>query len=410
MKFHIANKQIKGTIRLDGSKSISNRILAIKLLSGKDFLVQNLSTSKDTTIFQELMNNIEDGANLDCGHAGTTFRFLTAILAFKEGTQVLTGSARMQERPIGVLVDALRKLGANISYMKKEGFPPLKIDESNQTGNHNLTVSSEISSQYVSALLMLAPTLKNGLILTLSGDMVSKSYIEMTLKIMSQFGIKYQWDENMISIAPQTYLVKPFLVEADWSAASYYYGLAAFSETAEITLEGLFQDSVQGDAAMVEIMSKLDLQTTFVKNGIVLSKSKNTSLPDVLEWNFINCPDIAQTVVVICAGLGIIGMFSGLETLKIKETDRIQALQKELLKVGVHFMQLPSRLSKTSTDIHYLVEGKAVIDHPVFKTYQDHRMAMSFAPLGLFGPIEIENPDVVVKSYPKFWDDLECLI
>ncbi len=408
-KLNFSNKNLKGTIKLDGSKSISNRLLAIQALTTQDFSIENLSTSKDTVTFQKIMTAIRDGVTLDCGHAGTTFRFMTSILAFKKGSQILTGSKRMQERPIGVLVDALRELGADIIYLKNEGYPPLKISNPKSVDNYKLTIQSNISSQYISALLMLAPTLPKGLILTLDGAMVSRSYIEMTLKIMSQFGISYQWIENTITILPQDYIGKPMQVEADWSAASYYYSLAAFSDTSEINLEGLFQNSVQGDSVMVDIMSKLNIKTTFTKKGILISKPKNNPLPEVLEWDFINCPDIAQTVIVICGGLGIVGMFTGLETLKIKETDRIQALKDELLKIQVFFMELPGRLSKTSNAINYLVEGKAVLDQPIFSTYNDHRMAMAFAPLALLGEIEIENPDVVVKSYSKFWDDLEIV-
>lgn len=410
IKLNFSNRNISGTIKLDGSKSISNRLLAIQALTNQEFEIENLSTSKDTVTFQKIMTEIKDGVTLDCGHAGTTFRFMTSILAFKYGTQILTGSKRMQERPIGVLVDALRELGADITYLKNEGYPPLKINNTKSIDNNKLTIQSNISSQYISALLMLAPTLPKGLVLTLEGEMVSRSYIEMTLKIMSQFGIKYRWIKNTITILPQIYIGKSMQVEADWSAASYFYSVAALSESSEINLEGLFQNSVQGDSAMIEIMSKLDIKTTFTKKGILISKSKNNSLPDVLEWDFINCPDIAQTVVVICGGLGIVGMFTGLKTLKIKETDRIQALKNELQKVEVYFMQLPSKLSKMSESINYLVEGKAVLNNPIFSTYNDHRMAMAFAPLALLGEIEIEDPNVVIKSYPKFWEDIGQLI
>jgi 3-phosphoshikimate 1-carboxyvinyltransferase len=300
-------------------------------------------------------------------------------------------------------VDALRKLGANIQYLEKEGFPPLKIGTPTINDTIILDVDAGMSSQYISALLMLAPTLPHGLKIRLIGDVVSLPYILMTLKIMEEFGIRYEWKGNEISLSPQKYIPKAYKIEADWSAASYYYAMAAFSPNPDLTLTGLFEKSTQGDAVLSEMMLHFGIQTTFLPEGIRLQRISKPRL-EKFEWNFLTCPDLAQTMAVICGGLGIPAIFSGLQTLKIKETDRVGALNTELSKLGVEFMETEDTHSLTCT-----VKGKASfpMDYPVFKTYEDHRMAMAFAPLGLFGKIGIEDPNVVVKSYPDFWKDLE---
>ncbi len=400
-----ADRSIKAKIRLDGSKSISNRALIIRALSGLDFEISHLSNSKDTTTLQSLLKS--DDEILDAGAAGTTFRFLTAYLSLKEGAQILTGSERMKQRPIGVLVEALRSLGANIEYLEKEGYPPLRINTPNIGKQNRLAISANVSSQYISALLMIGPVLPGGIELELATNIVSRPYIEMTLNLMSYFGIKYSWVNNLIKVLPQQYQGKAYRVEADWSAASYYYALATFAEELDLQLDSLWEDSVQGDAILSEMMTAFGIKSTFNQTGVHLTKSINAELPECFSWDFIRCPDIAQTLAVICAGTGVRGLFTGLETLRIKETDRIKALQQELSKVGVNF----SLYKKEAQDQQefFEVKGMAKVNEPVFATYEDHRMAMAFAPLAMFAPVNIEEPMVVVKSYPAFWEDLEQL-
>ncbi len=416
-----SDKIIKGEITLNGSKSISNRVLILRALSGQDFPIKRISTSKDTLTLEKLLAefaNQKEGeqVELNTGHAGTTFRFLTGYLAAQKGTQILTGSDRMKQRPIGILVEALRELGADIKYLENEGYPPLQIGEQRkdfsnlpvrQAGNR-LTIAANTSSQYISSLLMLAPTLPNGLELTLDGKIVSIPYIQMTLKLMEEFGVQHTWEGNTISIAPQKYEGKDFVVEADWSAASYHFSLAILADEVDLQLNGLFEKSTQGDAAMVKMAEQFGITSTFNDKGIHLKKSGNPPT-QMFEYDFLECPDIAQTLAVICGGLGTTGLFTGLDTLSIKETDRIAALQNELQKVQVFFSKLPPKFSKKSDKTFYMTEGKAVVDNPTFATYEDHRMAMAFAPLAFFGKIKIENPMVVVKSYPDFYKDLEQL-
>ena len=409
-----ADKIIKGEITLNGSKSISNRALNLRALSGQDFEIQRISTSKDTVTLERLLKEFAaqkegETVELNTGHAGTTFRFLTGYLAAQKGTQILTGSGRMKERPIGILVDALRNLGAEIDYLENEGYPPLQIKErKNDFSNNQLTIAANTSSQYISSLLMLAPTLPNGLELTLDGKIVSVPYIQMTLKLMEQFGIKHTWENNVIKIENQKYQGSDFIVEADWSAASYHFSLAALADEVDLQLNGLFKTSTQGDSAIVEIMEQFGITTTFNEKGIHLKKSGESPQP-MFEYDYLECPDIAQTLAVICGGLGTMGLFTGLDTLSIKETDRIAALQNELQKVKVYFSKLPPKFSKKSNQTYFMTEGKAILDTPTFETYEDHRMAMAFAPLALLGNIKVENPMVVVKSYPDFWKDLEIL-
>ena len=402
------NRHIKGTLSLTGSKSISNRALLIQALCEEPFEIKRLAAANDTELMQALIASTEEVR--DAGPAGTTFRFLTAYLSLQPGSQILTGTERMKQRPIGVLVDALRSLGANIEYLEKEGYPPLKIGEADTlSASNKLSISAGTSSQYISALLMIAPVLPNGLELTLEGNIVSRSYIEMTLGLMRHFGVSAEWEENTIKVAPQKYQARDFTVEADWSAASYHYALAAFADELDLQLDGLFEDSTQGDAALVPIMEHFGIQSTFNETGVRLTKS-GKELPLMFEWDYLLCPDIAQTMAVICAGLGIQGLFSGLETLSIKETDRIKALQVELGKVQAYFSKLPIRFSPGSQKQYFMVEGKADLSNPpTFDTYEDHRMAMAFAPLAMYGTVHIADPMVVDKSYPHFYEDLEFL-
>ena len=328
-------QSVSGIIDLAGSKSISNRALIIQALTKDPFEIKRLANANDTVLLQRLLES--DGATKDAGPAGTTFRFLTAYLSLQPGTQVLTGSERMKKRPIGVLVDALRILGANIDYLEQPGYPPLRIGEPKQFGAHRqLSISAGTSSQYISALLMIAPVLPNGLELHLDGKIVSRPYIEMTLALMGHFGVEHSWEDKVIRIEPQEYKARPFTVEADWSAASYYYSIAAIAEEADLLVKGLFRDSVQGDAILSEMMEHFGVQTTFNDHGIRLTKVSIGPIGP-FEWDFLRCPDLAQTVAVICAALGVEGRFTGLETLRIKETDRIDAIRTELAKVGADF-------------------------------------------------------------------------
>ena len=397
------NQRIVGEITLAGSKSISNRALIIHALCDEDFSIARLANAKDTQLLQALLKS--ESSVRDAGAAGTTFRFLTAYLSTKEGTQLLTGTERMKQRPIGVLAEALKKLGADISYVEKEGYPPLKIGAPTGFGTkQELHIAANTSSQYISALLMLAPTFPNGLKLYLDGEIVSRSYIEMTLRLIEYFGVQYRWEENCISIQAQKYQAKPFVVEADWSGASYYYALAAFAGELDLQLNGLFENSVQGDAVLAQMMVAFGVRTTFNEKGVRLTKIKNHILPEVFEYDFILCPDIAQTLAVVCAGLGVKGRFTGLSTLRIKETDRILALEQELAKVGGKVYEDPN------AENYFIVEGRASLEHtPSFRTYEDHRMAMAFAPLAMIGPLNIEKPMVVVKSYPDFYQDFARL-
>ncbi|MEM6723045.1 MAG: 3-phosphoshikimate 1-carboxyvinyltransferase [Bacteroidota bacterium] len=407
-----SDKALKGEITLNGSKSISNRALIIRALSGEDFQIKGLSNAMDTQTLEELLASKDD--LLDAGPAGTTYRFMTAYLALQPGTQVLTGSKRMQQRPIGVLVDALRDLGADIEYVAHEGYPPLRIHTPKNLGQtDSLSVPANISSQFISALLMIAPYLPKGLKLEMEGRVVSKPYIMMTLRLMSYFGITYHWGDknNVIEIAPQKYQAKDYRVEADWSAASYYYAITAFAEKADIQLNGLYEESVQGDAVIADLMRPLGVETEYNRHGIRLTRIGR--LGNLFEHSFIDCPDIAQTIAVVCGGLGILSILRDLETLFIKETDRVTALQNELAKVGVRFQRLQEDLQFSSFDHAHATSGKAKPNKgpiPRIETYHDHRMAMAFAPLSMkVHKLIIEDPQVVEKSYPNFWKDLENL-
>lgn len=395
--------RLTGNVSLAGSKSISNRVLIIRALSGTDFPIHRLANARDTELLESLLSSNAD--ILDAGAAGTTYRFLTAYLSMQEGTQVLTGTERMKERPIGVLVEALNSLGARIEYMEKQGYPPLKISPPVQIGaSRELSIAAGTSSQYISALLMIAPVLPGGLTLQLEGKIVSRPYIEMTLGLMAYFGVQHTWQDRTIHIPPQSYQAKPFNVEADWSAASYYYAMAALAETADLTLEGLFPNSLQGDAILPELYEPLGVYTQFTEGGIRLTKAEGDKMRE-FRYDFLRCPDLAQTLATTCAGLGIPGNFQGVETLRIKETDRIKALQQELEKVDVQV-----RPYANESRSGFTVEGLA---HwgvpPLIETYEDHRMAMAFAPFALLRPIRIADPGVVSKSYPAFWQDLESL-
>lgn len=391
-----ANDQnIHGRIELERSKSISNRVLIIRALCESDFNIKGLAGSDDTATMIRLLKEPKD--IFDVGAAGTTMRFLTAFNALMCDKEVImTGSDRMCNRPIGILVDGLRSIGAAIEYQEKEGFPPLKLSPSSMKGGR-VQVDAGTSSQFLSALLLIGPYLKEGLELELIGELVSRPYLEMTLAIMKYFGVHCLWKDNLISIEPQKYVAKEFEVEADWSAASYWYSIAALSQECDLTVLGLQQNSLQGDSAIVEIYQSFGVKTEFIDGGVRLSKGG--SVKSHLKYDFLLCPDIVQTVAVTAAALNVTCQFVGVRTLKIKETDRVQALKVELEKFHVD-------LSVISDD-SCAISGQAKSASEFIDTYEDHRMAMSFAPLALAGfPVNMNEPMVVTKSYPAFWKDL----
>lgn len=340
--------------------------------------------------------------------AGTTMRFLTAYFAVTGQEKIMTGTPRMCERPIGILVDALRTLGANITYLNQEGYPPLQIKgfSSSTESSNRLSIRGDVSSQYISALVMIAPLLPNGLTLALTGAIGSRPYIEMTLQQMRYFGADVQtdWETKTITVAPKPYTPKPYAIESDWSGASYWYSVAALAndETAQINLLGLKAKSLQGDSAIADIMRSLGVESTFTDSGVRLTKGPTATS---LAWDFTDCPDLAQTVAVCAAVKGVVLRLTGIESLKIKETDRVAALQAELQKIGAELVELePNHLY----EVHQLAvspSGPATI-----ATYDDHRMAMAFAPVAMQHEIIINEPGVVAKSYPSFWDDMAKVV
>ncbi len=392
---------LTGEITLDGSKSISNRILIIQKLGGKIYNNPGISSSVDTQTLFRLLQSEDD--ILDAGAAGTTLRFLTSYLALTtRKTVILTGTKRMQQRPIGPLVDALNFLGANIEYVNIHGFPPLRILPTNKWNHHTVSIPANMSSQFLSSILLIAPYLPEGIILKTEQDLVSRPYLEMTLELMKEYGVSYTWKNDTIRIAPGKYEQKPWQIEADWSAASYYYSMVALAKEAKIKLFGLHAESTQGDRILPDLMQTLGVCTKFIDKGIVLTKNKSGPKSG-FSWNFIRCPDLAQSIVVCCSGLNIPGEFKGLQTLYIKETDRVAALQNELAKINVHFTEA----NQNSEEEAMVVLGKMAFNNriPEFSTYEDHRMAMAFTPLSLLNPIVIHEPEVVKKSYPAFWED-----
>ena len=387
------------TVKLPSSKSISNRALILNALSSSLYAVDNLSDCDDTNL---MVNALQaEGGDFNVGAAGTTMRFLTAFLANRPGEWTITGTERMKNRPIKVLVEALNALGAHISYMEKTGFPPLRISGSALPGRE-IALPGNVSSQYISAILMVAPLMEKGVTLHLEGEIVSRPYIHITLQLMKQFGVSATWEDHTIRVWPQTYTPIRFLVESDWSAASYWYEMMALSPKAEIELLGLFKESVQGDAAGAKLFERLGVETCFTDRGVRL---RHTGIRcKELTYDFVNEPDLAQTFVVTCALLGVPFRFTGLQSLKIKETDRIAALQTELRKLG--YVLRDAQDSILSWDGERC-EPEA---HPIIATYEDHRMALSFAPAALVRPegIAIAHPEVVSKSYPHYWSDLRA--
>lgn len=391
---------IRSHLHITGSKSISNRVLLIRALSQKTFDISNLSKSDDTVTLDKLLQSTND--TFDAHHAGTTFRFMTAYLSIQKGRQILTGSDRMLERPIGPLVDALRQIGANIEYNGKEGYPPLAIDSFEKQKSREITIQADMSSQFISALCMLAPVLEQGLVIHLKGDLVSRPYLEMTLSIMHDFGIESSFSADTITVEPQAYKGKNYLVESDWSSASYHFAIASISKDCEIQLSHYFQESYQGDSKITEMSKAFGVESIIESDVLTIQSGKKAS--KMYSYDFIRQPDLAQTIAVMAAANGISASYNGLKTLAIKETDRVKALTIELKKTNIN-------ISKSENPLfEYVQEGQAsFIDEPIFDTYKDHRMAMCLAPLSLLHPIQINNPDVVSKSYPSFWKDLKQL-
>lgn len=392
-----APKEIKTSIKLPASKSISNRALIINALSKGKITPTNLSDCDDTRVMIEALTSQNETINIMA--AGTAMRFLTAYLSVTDDTRIITGTQRMQQRPIKILVDALRILGADICYTNNEGFPPLRISGKKLEGGE-ISLKGDISSQYISALLMIAPILKKGLTLTLTGNLISIPYINLTLQLMTEFGAKAAWKNNhCIKVEPYPYTSTPFTIESDWSAASYWYQMVALAEKAEVELLGLFQKSYQGDSKVAQLFTKLGVETTFTPKGAILKKSNNCCKR--LDYDFINEPDLAQTFVVTCTMLNIPFCFSGLQSLKIKETDRIAALIAELDKLGYVIKE------EEESILSWDGERKPEINNIAIHTYEDHRMAMAFAPICLHRTsITINEPQVVSKSYPTYWENL----
>ncbi|MDR1678199.1 MAG: 3-phosphoshikimate 1-carboxyvinyltransferase [Prevotellaceae bacterium] len=390
--------RLQGSIALPASKSISNRALILSSLAYSDLPVENLSDCDDTTVMLAALNS--DKAVFDIGAAGTSMRFLTAFLSKIVGEWILTGSERMKQRPIRLLVDALNSLGARIEYAENEGFPPLRIFGSALKGG-KIELDGGVSSQYISALLMIAPTMQEGLQLTLTGDIISMPYIRLTLQMMEEFGVKAYWKNNTITIPPQPYKAVCYTVEADWSAASYWYEMVALCDEGDIFLQGLQKNSFQGDAKIAEIFKLLGVKTVYEKSGVRITKKGKPI--DNMRYNFVDQPDMAQTFAVCCCMLAVPFRFSGLQSLKIKETDRIAALIAEMRKAGFVLREpAPGQLE-------WAGERCQTPDNIVIDTYDDHRMAMAFAPIALRMPLAINNPQVVTKSYPSFWDDLRAV-
>ena len=370
-------KVVNCEIDLPSSKSISNRLLIIKALCKEKFLIKNLSESDDTILLKNALNSKEKTINVS--HAGTSFRFLTSFLSIQKGKEfILNGSDRMKERPIKELVNSLEGLGVKIEYLEKEDFPPLKIIGTEIDGGE-IEIDGTISSQFISSLLLIAPNLRNGLILKLKGELVSKPYVLMTLKLMGEFGINWTWNKDVITILKQEYVAKNYTVESDWSAATFWFQSASLSEKCKIILRGLNEESIQGDSACKKIFKDLGVDSVFKNGDLILTKNKRISPSET--YNLIETPDIYQSLKCTLFTLNKDSEFTGIQTLRNKETDRIAAVENELLKLNTP---------------------------KIIETYNDHRMAMSFAPLSLkFEELQISNPGVISKSYPNYWKDLK---
>ncbi len=386
-------------INLPASKSISNRALILNALAYSPYEIQNLSDCDDTRVTMKALDS--NDTTFDIGAAGTAMRFLTAFLSKTVGEWVITGSERMKNRPIKLLVDALNSLGARIEYIEKEGFPPLRIFGSALLGGE-ISLNGSVSSQYISALMMIAPYMQNGLKIKLEGNIISVPYIQMTMSMMKEFGVHVKYKNNEIEIKSQLYKPTPFKVESDWSAASYWYEILSIAGKGQIFLKGLNRNSYQGDSKAAELFEHLGVKTDYQSEGILLTPSGN--LTNKFEYDFVNQPDLAQTFAVTCCLKNIPFHFKGLQSLKIKETNRIAALINELAKPGFILFE-PAEGELLWNGERCEANKKISID-----TYEDHRMAMAFAPVALKMPVEIKHPEVVSKSYPTFWYDFDLLL
>lgn len=391
-------KELNAEIQLPASKSISNRALIIYALTQNGIVPKNLADCDDTSVMIKALNSADE--LVDIMAAGTSMRFLTAYYATQEGTKIMTGTERMQNRPIHLLVEALRKLGADIEYVKNEGFPPLKINGKKLQGG-DLSLDGSISSQFITALLLIGPTLEKGLSLELKGEIASKPYIDMTLALMNQCGASAKWiSANKLEVKPQPYKPTQVLVESDWSAASYWFEMVALMDKSEILLKDVTLPSIQGDAKGAELFKLLGVDFKATAQGLLLTKTDKVS--DKLDIDFTKIPDLAQTFVVTAALLDIPFRFTGLQTLRIKETDRIAALINELKKLGYEIKD------KGDKQMYWDLEKTTPQAKPVIVTYEDHRMAMALAPAAIKHPnLVIDEPMVVTKSYPTYWEDLQ---
>ncbi|MDF2436834.1 MAG: 3-phosphoshikimate 1-carboxyvinyltransferase [Bacteroidota bacterium] len=406
MNYRISHpaKKISGTIELTASKSESNRALIIQALCEEEFEIKNLAKAQDTQTLEDILYT-PGARTIDVGPAGTVMRFLTAYYSSRPGTRILTGSDRMKKRPIGILVEALRQLGANITYTENDGFPPIKIEGRTLKGGE-IEIDGSVSSQFISALLLISPVFQNGLVIKFKGEVTSRPYINMTLKMLEEFRVYGVWHDNSISVSKQNYHVKSesdyaYSIEGDWSSASYWYAMVALAQEADLTVKGLKNPSLQGDSIVADVFSFFGVKTEYITDGIRLTKIRVKD--EHFGFDFSDCPDIAQTVALTAAALQIPCFLNGLHTLRIKETDRIVALRNELKKMNVEVEILSDQSIK-------IIPSDQLKAPEIINTYEDHRMAMAFAALALkLDSVVIEQPEVVKKSYPAFWNDLKKL-
>ena len=401
MRFLIShpNNEIKKSFNISGSKSESNRLLILKYLL-ENIEIDNISDSDDTVVLEKGL--LSNSGKVNIHHAGTAMRFLTAYFSVQENkSYVISGSNRMHDRPIKILVDALNDLGADVKYIDKTGYPPLKIN-GKKLNVFNVSLDAKISSQYITALILIAPSLEKGLIINLIGEITSKPYIDMSLALLNRIGVETSFINNRIEIKPVGNLnISKHYVESDWSSLSYFFSVVALSKSSEINIGTYFKNSIQGDKKLVEIYDKLGVKTIFKNNKVSLKKTRNFKLPKKLELKLNDTPDLAQTIAVTCFGLGLPCDLYGLHTLKIKETDRLLALKMELEKLGATVI--------ITEDSLHLKKSIIIKKDIIINTYDDHRMAMAFATLGIVKPIIINNPKVISKSFPSFWSVLEKL-
>lgn len=403
----VNNDEVRGVVALPASKSIANRLLVIDALAANAITINNLSQANDTrllhSILGELSFNTTSEVEIDCHDAGTVMRFLTAFFAITKGKWLLKGTERMHQRPIGILVEKLKELEADIEYLQTEGYPPLLINGRQLKGGE-ISIDAGVSSQYISALMMIAPYLKNGLALKLEGKITSKPYISLTAGLMQQCGVQVVFMGNVVTIPEGKYRPTKITVESDWSAASYWYAIAAVANRAEIQLNGLLPDSLQGDSVIARLMEEFGVTTTFTNNGVLIRNGGTVT--NHFEHDFTDCPDLGPTFIALCGAMGIPARFYGLESLAIKESDRTAALATELEKVGVVFEQ--------NGEYWQLIPNKEALNSSKtieFDTYNDHRLAMALSVFSIvLSEIKINNPQVIIKSYPTFWDDFMRII